>query len=197
MSGQRLRQSDSSDDLGHFIKGWIRNPLAMGALAPSGKSLAKLMAKGVGADCRVLELGAGTGTVTEALLANGVAPANLYLVERDRHFVKILERRFPRSHVIAADALELDDLPFAASFDYVISGLPLLCFSPDKRYRALRQALRLLKPHGHLHQFTYGGRCPVDRDLRALLRTNSVLLGIAALNLPPAFVYRFTPRLAA
>jgi phospholipid N-methyltransferase len=77
----------------------------------------------------------------------------------------------------------------------VISSLPLLCFSPDKRYRALRQALRLLKPQGHLHQFTYGGRCPVDKDLRALLRTNTVLLGIAALNLPPAFVYRFTPRL--
>ena len=120
------------------------------------------------------------------MLANGVAPGNLYLVERDRHFVKILERRFPRCHVIAADALALEqDLDVAAGFDFVISGLPLLCFSPDKRYRALRQALQLLKPHGRLHQFTYGGRCPVDRDLRALLRVNSVLLGIAALNLPP------------
>jgi phosphatidylethanolamine/phosphatidyl-N-methylethanolamine N-methyltransferase len=195
MSGQELQKSHTPDDFGHFFKGWIRNPLAMGAFAPSGKSLAKLMAKDVSAGSRVIELGAGTGTVTAALLANGVAPSNLYVVERDPQFVKILERRFPRCHVIAADALALA-LPFdaAGAFDFVISGLPLLCFSPDKRYRALREALQLLKPHGRLHQFTYAGRCPVDRDLRALLRVDSVLLGIAALNLPPGFVYRLTPR---
>jgi phosphatidylethanolamine/phosphatidyl-N-methylethanolamine N-methyltransferase len=195
MSGQELQKSHTPDDFGHFFKGWIRNPLAMGAFAPSGKSLAKLMAKDVGVGSRVIELGAGTGTVTQALLANGVAPSNLYVVERDPQFVKILERRFPRCHVIAADALALA-LPFdaAGAFDFVISGLPLLCFSPDKRYRALREALQLLKPHGRLHQFTYAGRCPVDRDLRALLRVDSVLLGVAALNLPPGFVYRLTPR---
>jgi hypothetical protein len=45
-----------------------------------------------------------------------------------------------------------------------------------------------------LHQFTYAGRCPIDRDVRSELRVESVLLGIAALNLPPAFVYRFTRR---
>lgn len=198
MSGQEFQQSHTPDDFGHFFKGWIRNPLAMGAFAPSGKSLAKLMAKDVGVASRVIELGAGTGTVTEALLANGVAPSNLYIVERDPQFVKILERRFPRCHVIAADALELS-LPFeaAGAFDFVISGLPLLCFSPDKRYRALREALHLLKPNGRLHQFTYAGRCPVDRDLRALLRVDSTLLGIAALNLPPGFVYRLTQRVPA
>jgi phospholipid N-methyltransferase len=198
MSGQELHQSHTPDDFGHFFKGWIRNPLAMGAFAPSGKSLAKLMAKDVTPAARVIELGAGTGTVTEALLANGVSPSNLHIVERDPQFVKILKRRFPRCHVIAADALELE-LPFdaTAAFDFVISGLPLLCFSPEKRYRALQQALQLLKPNGCLHQFTYAGRCPVDRDLRALLRVDSELLGIAALNLPPGFVYRLTRRLPA
>jgi phospholipid N-methyltransferase len=198
MSVQEIQQSHTSDDFGHFVKGWIRNPLAMGALAPSGKSLAKLMAKDVGAKSRVVELGAGTGTVTEALLANGVAPENLYLVERERQFVKILERRFPRCHVIEADALELGrELDADSEFDFFISGLPLLCFSPEKRYRLLQQSLQLLKPHGHLHQFTYGGRCPIDRELRALLRVDSVLLGVAALNLPPGFVYRLTRRFPA
>lgn len=193
-----LQHPHTSDDFGHFLRGWVRNPLALGAVAPSGKSLAKLMAKEVGAGARVLELGAGTGTVTAALLANGVAPGNLYLVEREPPFVKILERRFPRCHVIAADARDLEaGLGPAAPFDFVISGLPLLCFSPEARYRVLRQAFALLKPNGKLHQFTYGGRCPVDRYLRALLRIDSVLLGIAPLNLPPAFVYRMTRRLAA
>jgi phosphatidylethanolamine/phosphatidyl-N-methylethanolamine N-methyltransferase len=124
-----------------------------------------------------------------------VAPGNLSIVERDPQFVKILERRFPRCHVIAADALELDDqLGQNATFDFVISGLPLLCFSPEKRLRVMQQALNLLKPHGRLHQFTYAGRCPVDRELRALLHVDSRLLGVAALNLPPGFVYRLTRR---
>jgi phosphatidylethanolamine/phosphatidyl-N-methylethanolamine N-methyltransferase len=193
-----LHRSHTPDDFGHFFKGWIRNPLAMGAFAPSGKSLARLMAKDVGSASRVVELGAGTGTVTAALLATGVAPGNLYLVERDPQFVKILERRFPRCHVVAADALELDrEFGANAGFDFVISGLPLLCFSPEKRYRVVDQALTVLKPHGRLHQFTYAGRCPVDRDLRTLLRVDSTLLGIAPLNLPPAFVYRLTRRAAA
>jgi phospholipid N-methyltransferase len=190
-----VQHSHTADDFGHFFKGWIRNPLAMGAFAPSGKSLAKLMAKDVGPSARVIELGAGTGTVTAALLENGVAPGNLCIVERDPQFVKILERRFPRCHVIAADALELDEqLRQNTLFDFVISGLPLLCFSPDKRHRLMQQALSLLKPHGRLHQFTYAGRCPVDRELRALLHVDSTLLGIAALNLPPGFVYRLTRR---
>ena len=122
----------------------------------------------------------------------------MYLVERDAQFVKILERRFPRCQVVEADALDLDrEFGTNAAFDFVISGLPLLCFSPEKRYRVVDQALSLLKPHGRLHQFTYAGRCPVDRDLRAQLRVDSSLLGIAPVNLPPAFVYRLTRRLPA
>jgi phospholipid N-methyltransferase len=84
-----------------------------------------------------------------------------------------------------------------ASFDFVISGLPLLFFSPDQRHRVLQRALQLLKPCGHFHQFTYGGVCPLDRDLRAMFHLDSVLLGIAPLNLPPGFVYRLTRRTSA
>ena len=193
-TSDEFEHSHTSDDFGHFLKGWIRNPLAIGALAPSSKSLARLMAKDVGTGARVVELGAGTGTVTAALLANGVAPGNLHLVERDPQFVKILKRRFPRCPVVAADALELDAQFGAGGFDFAISGLPLLCFSPEKRYRLLQQAFHLLKPHGRLHQFTYAGRCPVDKDLRALLRVDSRLIGIAPVNLPPAFVYRLARR---
>jgi phospholipid N-methyltransferase len=193
MSGQELQQAHTPDDFGRFFKSWIRNPLAMGAFAPSGRSLAKLMATGVEPGARVLELGAGTGTVTAALLANGVHAADLYVVERDPHLVAVLERRFPRCHVIGADALALHERFAAGSpFDFVISGLPLVLFTADSRMRVLRQAFEILKPGGRLHQFTYAGRCPIDRQLRNALHVESVLMGIAALNLPPAFVYRLT-----
>jgi len=193
MSGPELEQAHTPDDFGRFFKSWIRNPLAIGAFAPSGRSLAKLMATGVAPGSRVLELGAGTGTVTEALLAGGVQAADLYVVERDPQLIQILERRFPRCHVIGADALTLEQrLGAEPPFDFVISGLPLVLFSADSRVRVLQQAFALLKPGGRLHQFTYAGRCPIDRHLRSALSVESVLMGIAALNLPPAFVYRLT-----
>ena len=71
-------------------------------------------------------------------------------------------------------------------------GLPLLLFSPEQKVRVLSQAFELLGPRGVLHQFTYAGRCPVERDLRTKLSIKSSLLGIAPFNLPPAFVYRLS-----
>lgn len=191
MSSTQFHRAHTADDLGHFFKSWLRNPLEMGAFAPSGRALAKLMAKNVGPESRVLEIGAGTGTVTAALLAAGVKPENLHVVEYNPALVKILERRFPGSRVLAADALRLEDaFGREPQFDFVVSGLPLLLFSPDRRLRLLEQAFSLLAPGGCLHQFTYGARCPIDRDVRRALRIESTLIGIAALNLPPAFVYR-------
>jgi phosphatidylethanolamine/phosphatidyl-N-methylethanolamine N-methyltransferase len=188
---QELEQHHTPHDFGDFFRSWIRDPRGIGACAPSGRALAKLMATGVMPESKVLELGAGTGTVTEALLAKGVQPDDLYLVECNRELARILQRRFPRCHVIVADALALDPhLAPAATFDFVISGLPLLLFSIEQRLKLLRQALARLRPGGVLHQFTYGGRCPIERELRRTLRIDSELLGIAALNLPPAFVYR-------
>ena len=177
----------------HFFRGWLRDPRSMGAVAPSGRALARLMATGVTASATVLELGAGTGSLTEALLANGVQPANLYLVERDPELAGVLRRRYTGCPVFAADALALNkDLPTGVTYDFVISGLPLLLFSPEQRSDLLRQILALLRPGGRYQQFTYGGRCPIDRETRRKLRVDAALLGIAALNIPPAFVYRLT-----
>jgi phospholipid N-methyltransferase len=198
MSSTELREHKhhhhTPDDFGRFIKSWIQNPLAIGAVAPSGRLLAKLMASGLRPGARVIELGAGTGTVTQALLDTGVRPEDLYLVERDCHFLGILARRFPRCPIVATDALSLAEHFGAAerSFDFVISGLPLLLFSPEQRQRLLEQVFTVLRPGGVLQQFTYGARCPLGRGLRDRLGLERSLIGFAALNLPPAFVYRFS-----
>ena len=181
-----------SDDLGQFFRGWIQNPFAVGAVAPSGRSLAKLMATGLGPGARVIELGGGTGTVTQAIIDSGVVPEDLVVVEQNALFVKLLRRRFPGTSVVEADATALTEHFGAArgSFDFAISGLPLLLFSPAQKVSLLAQVFELLGNQGLLHQFTYGGRCPIGRDLRARLGVQSSLLGIAPFNLPPAFVYR-------
>ncbi|HEX6998937.1 MAG TPA: methyltransferase domain-containing protein [Gammaproteobacteria bacterium] len=182
-----------SDNFARFFRSWVRDPFTIGAVAPSGRLLAKLMAKNVGAGARVIELGAGTGTVTRAILESGVRPEDLVVVERNGDFARLLAHRFPRCRVLQADALSLASCrgQLSGSFDFVISGLPLLLFSRREKLRVLSQAFQMLRPEGCLHQFTYAGRCPVGRELRARLRLRSSLIGFTPLNLPPAFVYRF------
>ena len=66
-----------------FIRSWIEKPLSTGAVMPSGKALARTMARYVDPQSKgpVIELGPGTGPVTEALVAHGIDPARLVLVE--------------------------------------------------------------------------------------------------------------------
>ncbi len=69
--------------------------------------------------------------------------------------------------------------------------MPILWFNRDKKAAILDEAFALLGPAGRLHQFTYLGRPPVGSRLLAELSLRATLLGIAPMNLPPAFVYRF------
>ena len=52
-----------------FLRAWLRAPHRVGALAPSGPALARLMTAQINAlDGPVIELGPGTGAFTRALL---------------------------------------------------------------------------------------------------------------------------------
>jgi phospholipid N-methyltransferase len=175
-----------------FFVNWLQDPFAVGAIAPSGRLLAKLMAAGIAPGARVVELGAGTGTLTQAILKAGVAPCDLYVVEQNRRFAAMLTKKFPLCEIVVADALSLAKHlgALAGGVDFVVSGLPLLLFSKAQKRCLLEQSFSLLKPHGRLHQFTYGGRCSVPRGVLSELRLKKSLIGISPLNLPPAFVYK-------
>ena len=119
------------DDEVRFIRSWLEKPLAIGAVTPSGRVLARTMARYVDIDTPgpVIELGPGTGPVTEALVARGVAPNRLVLVEFNPSFCRILRSRYPEATVLQGDAYSLKrtlgdmlQQPAAA----VISGPPLL-----------------------------------------------------------------------
>lgn len=179
---------------GVFFRSWLRDPFHVASVAPSSRWLAKLMAQGIEPGARVVELGAGTGTLTTAILDRGVRPEDLYLIEQHADFVAVLQSRFPRTHVVPTDAAQMATALAAlrGQVDYVVSGLPILWFNRDKKAAILAEAFALLKPAGRLHQFTYLGRPPVGLRLRAQLGLRASLLGIAPMNLPPAFVYEFT-----
>lgn len=178
---------------GVFFRSWLRDPFRIGAVAPSSRWLAKLMATDVRAGACVVELGAGTGTLTTALIDSGVREQDLFLVDQAPDFAGVLRARFPQANVVQADAATLTRHlgGLRGRVDYVISGLPILWFSRETKAAILSEAFELLKPNGRFQQFTYLGRPPVGPRLLAELGLGATLLGIAPMNLPPAFVYRF------
>jgi len=138
-----------------------------GPLAPSGDSLSRLMTKEIfPSDGPVLELGAGIGTFTRALLARGIAKRS-HARRIWIGLMRVLQRRFPQARVLWMDASQLAnyDLFPGATVGAVVSGLPLLSMSPRKVMSILSGAFSHVRPAGSFYQFTYGPRCPVPRPI--------------------------------
>ena len=186
-------------DGARFIKTLIAAPRLTGAVAPSGKALARAMASAIGSPPRglIVELGPGTGPVTRSLVESGVAPERLALIEYDPGFCQLLRRRFAPAKVIHGDAYdlprtlaELAGQPIAA----FVSSLPLLNQPPERREKLVADAFKLMGSSGRFVQFTYGLHSPIPREALATryvgVRSRPILL-----NLPPAFVwtYRLAP----
>lgn len=186
-----------ASDFVSFFRSWIADPRGVAAIAPSSESLARLITKEiVPSDGPVLELGAGTGVFTRALLARGVREEDLTLVEYGADFAGALQDRFPHARVLQMDAARLarQNLYAVANVNSVVSGLPLLSMSPRRVMAILSGAFDYMRPTGSFYQFTYFPRCPVPRLLLDRLGLKATRIGATALNLPPAAVYRITRR---
>src|SRR5471032_3087626 len=85
------------DDEMQFIRTWFEKPLSTGAVMPSSKALARTMAAYVDPQSTgpIIELGLGTGPVTQALVQRGIDPKRLVLVEFDPDFCRLLRSRYP------------------------------------------------------------------------------------------------------
>jgi phosphatidylethanolamine/phosphatidyl-N-methylethanolamine N-methyltransferase len=185
-----------------FLKRAFESPRLTGAVAPSGRFLARAMARSVdpGGDGLVVELGPGTGPVTRALIERGVARERLVLVEYDGAFCRLLAQRFAPAEVVRGDAYDLErtltrlrDRPIAA----VVSSLPLLNQAPALRAKLIEDAFALMGPAGVFIQFTYGFVSPIPRQ--ACAGRFSAHCGAPIWrNLPPARVwtYRADPHAA-
>ncbi len=184
-------------DEARFIRSWFGNPTLAGAVSPSGRWLAQRMARYVDPNRPgpIVELGPGTGAITEALLRRGIAPARLHLVEFDRSFCRLLARRFPGVQIHQGDAYRLGDrlkgvldAPAAA----VVSSLPLLMKPEPQRCALLAEAFEHMDPAAPFVQFTYGPVSPIPRHKYAGPAFTAEVSAPVWLNLPPArvWVYR-------
>jgi phosphatidylethanolamine/phosphatidyl-N-methylethanolamine N-methyltransferase len=180
-------------DVIRFLRSFVTAPMRTGAQWPSGRALSRAMADAVdpAVPGPVIELGPGTGVVTEALLARGIPPQRLVLVEFSPQFCKLLAQRYPNLRLIQGDAYALADhvrrlglAPPAA----VVSSLPLLTQPPARRLALLRSALRLMNPEGVFVQFTYFRDSPIPVDGVGVDTTVSPRIW---LNIWPALVYSY------
>ena len=191
----RPRLEDRLVDEARFIKTWIDNPILTGAVSPSGRFLARMMARAIDPNGRgpIIELGPGTGPITEALLKRGVDAKRLVLVEFDGAFCNLLRKRFPRVQVVQADAYALRDSlhgVLSEPADAIVSSLPLLNKPDSQRVALLDDAFSLMGSDGCFVQFTYGMNSPVPRD--TLIAYEAEVSPPVWFNLPPArvWVYR-------
>jgi phosphatidylethanolamine/phosphatidyl-N-methylethanolamine N-methyltransferase len=184
------------DDEVRFIRSWIERPLSIGAVTPSGKPLARTMARYVdpASNGPVVELGPGTGPVTEALVQAGVSPSRLVLVEFNPSFCRILRSRYPDATLVQGDAYSMRRLletlllqPAAA----VVSGLPLVTKPITERLRLIRDAFDLMVPGAPFVQFTYSVAAPLPKRIGGFSVEASERIWM---NIPPArvWVYRKT-----
>jgi phospholipid N-methyltransferase len=187
---KQLRRNISETAL--FVRQCLSKPEQMGAIAPSSRGLAKAMARWVSADPKavVLELGPGTGSITEALIARGLTGHRLLAIEKSPELAISLQKRFPGVRVITGDAWDLENLMDlhvepGHHVGAVISSLPLRRFKPEATESLARKIKAILRPGGCWVQYSYhlGSDRPLGTSYFHLLSSNVVWL-----NLPPARV---------
>jgi phosphatidylethanolamine/phosphatidyl-N-methylethanolamine N-methyltransferase len=168
----------------------------MGAVMPSGRMLARTMATYVDINSPgpVIELGPGTGAITNALIQHGLDPGRLVLVEYNPGFCALLRERYPTATVVQGDAYSLRETlweKLAVPASAIVSGLPLVTKPMSIRVRLMREAMTLATPHAPFIQFTYSVVPPIPKSLPGVATEASERVWM---NLPPArvWVYRKT-----
>lgn len=193
-AGQSVKTNPLREQL-LFLRGLIANPTGVGAIAPSSPALARAVAAQIdpGRDGPVLELGPGTGSMTRELLARGIAPERMIAIEWDADFARTIAAEFPGVKVIRGDAFDLDGtLPKRGlqQFAAIVSGIPLLNHSKEKRCALVEAAFRRLAPGAPMIQFSYGLSAPVKPPPEISVR----LAAFVWKNLPPATVWVYRRR---
>jgi len=178
-----------TDDYGDFLRGLVSDPMGVSAPTPSSPALARVIAAEVdpSRDGLVIELGPGTGAVTQALLEQGISADRVVAIEQEVSFVGLMRERFPEVTVCDGDALLFENcIPARAKVAAVVSGLPLLNLPVPTRRSLLRRALSCQGRGGRFIQLSYGWRPPVLPDASTSLDSKVVWR-----NFPPAHVWTY------
>ena len=179
-------------DASVFFALWLQKPLQIAAANPSGARLADAVARYIdlARPGPVLELGAGTGSLTQGLVRAGCSPERIIALEREPALAAVLRRAFPTMTVIAGDATQIRE-HLAGGVERlagVVSSLPIKWFPVAAQSAVVRPCLDLLGPGGCFFQLTnaFFSPLPVDR-----LRIKGREVGRVWLSLLPTQIWAY------
>jgi len=177
-----------------FFRRWLANPLQMGSIVPSSPALCnRIVANTIWQDDEaVIELGAGTGVVSRAMLEAGLPPRQLFVVEIVPSMADHLRLSLPGARVVEGDAMRLPDLIPAARngrIGTVICGIPMVLMSLASQRRLIAAMDAVAPGRGFLH-FSYCLTSPLPHRR---LRLSAERLAWTPSNFPPASVWRYSP----
>lgn len=181
------------NDFAVFLGEMIRRPGEVRALAPSSGATARMITEGVeDISGPIVEIGPGTGSFTRAILARGIAPHRLTLLEMNPRFCDELRARFPGVQVLNRVAQDIGRLGLS-NIGAVISGVPILA-RPQLQREVVGRAFDVMAPGGFFTQITYSGKSPVTAEMQAELGIAAIRRGTVWTNLPPARVFEYRRR---
>jgi phosphatidylethanolamine/phosphatidyl-N-methylethanolamine N-methyltransferase len=177
---------------GLFFRRWLANPLQMGSIVPSSPALCRKLVEQThyAADEAVIELGAGTGVVSQALLRGGLPAERLFVVEIVRDMAQHLRKVLPGANIIEGDARRLPALipsEWQGKIGTVVVGIPLVLL-PAEEQRAFVEAIEAFAPtHGFI-MYTYSLFSPLKHKALGYTGRREAW---TPLNVPPASVWRY------
>lgn len=182
-----------SKDAWLFFRLWFRSPLKIASWSPSSPALARAFARHVDprVEDPVLELGGGTGSITEGLLATGLPPDKLIVVEKMPELCAVLRRRFPGVTVLEGDVAEIGTMlerTGVARLSLVVSSLPIIWFPLELQRGIVDAVFARMGRAGQLLQITNQILSPLPRRKLGL---RGRLVDFVWRNLPPSGAWSY------
>ncbi len=190
-----------------FVKSIKTNPKSIGMLFPSSSFLSKKLARQIPEDViakihqqvqgntqnekqvYIIELGAGTGSVTKEILSKGVPQSRLLVFENSSEMASILKAKFPTLQIIQDDAANMEKyIPQNADIAVIVSSLPFLSLPLNVSESIITVITKLLK-NSLFIQYTYSFKAKSFLEEKGfrVKRKETVFL-----NLPPAQVINYS-----
>ncbi len=147
-----------------FLKEFFQNKNTIGGIRPSSKFLAKEIASCINlfpGQKKVLEIGAGTGIISEEILRNLGRDDSFTIVEINPQFAKLLrskmqdwrkEENCPKIEILNIDFLNLE---VSEQFDIVIAGVPFNNFPLEIIQGFIQKIKSISKPKAQFAFFEY------------------------------------------
>ena len=188
----RVARNAGGGPLWHFLRGFIKHPVMVGAAVPSSRATVdKVLGPVDWENCKLfVEYGPGVGTFTEHVLNRMAPDATLIAIDTNADFIRYLRGKFTDSRLfpVTGSAADVRQIIADCGFDhadYVISGLPFSTLPPGVGAKIAAETEKALRPGGAFIVYQYSAKC---RDFMAP-HFERIDRGLEWLNIPPCQIF--------